>query len=182
MLWCYRYPMLVLVVLTALLLTSHAMAQAETVRETQRTVEVHYEDGFVERYVVVYLGELNHSWHEIGRPSSWTHPVDTRTCHWNTTVSIQRDVYLLTRQGARAIYEPFTTRFETSYAGRSAGFSLHQLQAVNCNQAAPARQSDLRAARAAITHEFDEIVRRDLETMPALFEDAVQVDVGETED
>ena len=68
-------------------------------RNTERTVNVKYSDGFVEKYIVAYNGVVNVAKEERGSASF----PDSRQCLWSIQAYVERQIYSVNRQGQRAV-------------------------------------------------------------------------------
>jgi hypothetical protein len=149
------------VLMLSILIMASPYASGETLRNTERTVNVKYSDGFVEKYIVAYNGVVNVAKEERG---SARFP-DNRQCFWSIQTYVGRQIYSVNRQGQRAVLEQFNRKFETAFANQGDDFKILKLRPENCNDANNRFESDVNNAKQAIQQKFEPIVTEDLKTL-----------------
>lgn len=158
---------LIIVVSLCVLSTVTARADVSAISERQKPFLVKYKGGVSERYVAKYVGEVDVSKWESGGPSTLTHPIDNRQCHWQINTAIQRDVCLVNVSGQQFCKGDMHRVYGTSFAGKGSDFVLTQLHSENCGDAQGRFNSDVNDAKNAVANAMDSVMANDLDRVKA---------------
>jgi hypothetical protein len=152
----------IIAVTISLLSCAVAHADVSAVSQRQKPFLVRYADGNTERYVAKYTGIVDVSHWESGGPSTLTHPIDNRQCHWEIRTSIDRDVCLVSRSGEQFCQGSLHHAYGTSFAGQGSDFQLTQLHSENCGDANGRFNSDVNDAKNAVSAAMDGVMANDV--------------------
>lgn len=154
-------------VMVLLVVSSLAVAQ-DVVSQSSTKIRVEYDDGTTEDLVVRYQGIVDHDQWQTGRHSSWTHPIDTRRCHWNTVAYIRRNVCTVSRAlGGEQCEGELSTSFFRSAGGSGSSFILSDLQGENCGKASGKIRNTINTVTRFLTERFNAEVEADIQIVIA---------------
>ena len=146
-----------------------ALAGHEVINRTDKVAErtksyiVTYPNGFTEQVVARYDGLVAKRVWQTGSSFTYDHPKDDRKCHWNTSVSVRRQLMFISRSGIQAPYGVYEKKFEVIAKGsRGATNFLSSLTYHRtCGDSEGSYSSALAAADGVLISRFDGIVTQD---------------------
>jgi hypothetical protein len=138
---------------------------ADAVNQKERTYSIKYRDGSVERFKVKWQALRDMEVHEDGGPSTFTHPIDDRTCHWSINARVERRVYMVNRLGQEFGLDALTRAYNSDFTNQGASFMLVGLRSENCNDARGRRESDWNNAAANLNGRFGAITEGDYQSL-----------------
>jgi len=149
-------------------------SSSEVVNKTERAFTLRFADGSKENYVVSYSGEVTVTWREDGQPSTLTHPIDNRQCHWEVSGAITRHVALISKTGVYA-RKDLETVYAAAMANKGSDFKVVNLHSENCGEANDRRQSDVRNLQSRVRSDFNGTVAEDLKAVKKVFRSSTDV-------
>lgn len=145
------------------------------VNNTERAFAIQFADGSVEKYVVTYTADVTLTWREDGDPSTLTHPIDNRQCHWEANGGIKRQVSMISKTGMKYARQDLETVYAASKANKGSDFKVVNLHSENCGEAAPRRASDFNNLQDRVRMDFNGTVAADLKTVKEVFKSNADV-------
>lgn len=114
---------------------------AEALNSVTRLFQGQMQDGTVVTYKAIWQGYRDMAWNESGGPSTLTHPVDNRQCHWTVSGWITRRV-AVEIAGQEYFNDNIQRVFNQNKVNQGSDFQVLRLRSENCNDCADRRNSD----------------------------------------
>lgn len=137
----------------------------EVIGVETRTLQVKYQSGAAEKYVVKWTGIVSGEWREDGHPAiplkGWF--VDTRQCFWTINFFVTRQVFLANQNGElfekKDLATPLSARLENKGSDLKI---INGFRPENCNDARDRRESDINNARVHVRQSLPAVAKNDL--------------------
>jgi hypothetical protein len=171
------------IVLFALGASAATILAAQEIGHDERTVQVRYQDGSVERYAVNYTAHFESNIWETGKPSTMFHPIDDRQCHWTARGYIQRDACLTSHSGTPFCNGNWKRIYDRPVVNRGGGWSISNgMHPENCGMARDRANQEIDDARQQTLADMPSVVEADRDALRHdLAQDGTIVDLQEVQ-
>jgi hypothetical protein len=135
------------------------------IRDSQVSYVATHADGTKEKIVVKYEAFLGHKVWQTGEASKPLegHPIDDRTCHYDTDARLYRRAYVLTHSGVPAPLEEYQAIYKASTGGKDGAVDIWQAVTGKHTTCGSVNNfgDKIAAAESGLIGQFDSLVAQD---------------------